>query len=119
MGLLARIGDWVDERTGWRTAGRAWLDSPVVGGAPWAAAMAASIATCVGVLALTGVLLMTAYGASPQAAWASVHYVQFVQDRGWIVRGLHYWAAQSLIVLAAVHVIHSAFIAAYCKPREV
>jgi len=119
MGLLTRIADWVDERTGWRTAGRAWLESPVVGGAPWAAAMAAALATCFGVLALTGVLLLTAYGASPQAAWASVHFVQFVQDRGWIVRGLHYWAAQALIVLAAAHVVHGAFIAGYRKPREV
>ena len=48
-------------------------------------------------LALTGLTLMTAYGASPQAAWASVHYVQFVQERGWVVRGLHFWAAGSCV----------------------
>jgi ubiquinol-cytochrome c reductase cytochrome b subunit len=119
MGKLARLGDWLEERTQWRTSMRAWLDHPVVGGAPWASAMAASVATCFALLALTGVTLMTAYGASPQAAWASVHYVQFVQDRGWVVRGLHYWAAQSLLVLAALHVIHGAFVASYRKPREV
>ena len=119
MGKLRRLGDWMEERTGWRTAARAWVDHPAVGGAPWAAAMAASVATCFVVLALTGLTLMTAYGASPQAAWASVHYVQFVQERGWVVRGLHYWAAQSLIVLAALHVVHGAFVASYRKPREV
>jgi ubiquinol-cytochrome c reductase cytochrome b subunit len=48
-----------------------------------------------------------------------VHYVQFVQERGWVVRGLHFWAAQSLIVLAALHVVHGAFVASYRKPREV
>jgi ubiquinol-cytochrome c reductase cytochrome b subunit len=119
MGLLGRIGAWLEERTGWRAAARAWVESPVVGGAPWASGMAAALATCFGILALTGLLLMTAYGASPQAAWASVHYVQFVQDRGWIVRGLHFWAAQGLVVLAAAHVVHGAFIAGYRKPREV
>jgi ubiquinol-cytochrome c reductase cytochrome b subunit len=119
MGRLRRVANWLDERTDWRSVARAWIDRPVVGGAPWASGMAAAVATCVGVLALTGLLLMTAYGASPQAAWASVHYVQFVQDRGWIVRGLHYWAAQALIVLAAVHVAHAALIASYRKPREV
>jgi ubiquinol-cytochrome c reductase cytochrome b subunit len=119
MGKLARLGDWLEERTGWRTAARGWADHPVVGGAPWAKAMAASVATCVAVLALTGLTLMTAYGASPQAAWASVHYVQFVQERGWVVRGLHFWAAQSLIVLAALHIVHGAFVASYRKPREV
>jgi len=119
MGMLGRVGDWMEERTGWRTAMRAWVDHPVVGGAPWAKAMAASVATCFGVLAVTGLTLMAAYGASPQAAWASVHYVQFVQDRGWVVRGLHFWAAQSLIVLAVLHVVHGAFVASYRKPREV
>jgi ubiquinol-cytochrome c reductase cytochrome b subunit len=109
----------MEERTRWRTATRGWIDRPIVGGAPWAAAMAASVATCVAILALTGLTLMTAYGASPQAAWASVHYVQFVQERGWVVRGLHFWAAQSLIVLAALHVVHGAFVASYRKPREV
>ncbi len=118
-GPLRRMGDWLEERTGWRTAARTWAHHPLAGGAPWAAAMAASVATCFGVLALTGVTLMTAYGASPQAAWASVHYVQFVQDRGWVVRGLHYWAAQGLIVLSALHVVHGALVASYRKPREV
>ena len=104
MGLPRRVADWLDERTEeWRAAARGWIEHPVVGGAPWASAMAASVATCFAVLALTGLTLMTAYGASPQAAWASVHYVQFVQERGWVVRGLHFWAAQSLLVLAAVH----------------
>jgi ubiquinol-cytochrome c reductase cytochrome b subunit len=114
-----RLGDWLEERTGWRTAARGWIDHPMVGGAPWASAMAASVATCFGVLALTGLTLMTAYGASPQAAWASVHYVQFVQSGGWLVRGLHYWAAQTLLVLAALHVAHGAFAASYRRPREV
>ena len=49
---------------------------------------------------------MTAYAPSPQSAWASVHYVQFVQRGGWLVRGLHFWAAQALFVLAALHVMH-------------
>ena len=116
---LGRLGDWLDERTGWRPALHRWIDHPVVGGAPWAAAMAASVVTCFGVLALTGLTLMTAYGASPQAAWASVHFVQFVQSGGWVVRGLHYWAAQSLFVLAALHVLHGAFAGSYRRPREV
>jgi ubiquinol-cytochrome c reductase cytochrome b subunit len=116
---MSHLGDWLEERTGWRTAARRWIDHPVVGGAPWASAMAASVATCFAVLALTGLTLMTAYGASPQAAWASVHYVQFVQGGGWVVRGLHYWAAQTLLVLAALHVLHGAFVASYRRPREV
>jgi ubiquinol-cytochrome c reductase cytochrome b subunit len=119
MGLLESIVDFVDERTGLRAAARGWVDHPAIGGSRWASAMAASVATCLGVLTLTGVVLMTAYSPSPQSAWASVHYIQFVQDRGWVVRGLHYWAAQALFVLAALHVLHGALTATYARPREI
>ncbi len=119
MSALRTIGDWLDERTGWRSWGGRWLDHPLVGGGAWGSAIAASVATCFGVLALTGLLLMTAYAPSPQSAWASVHYVQFVQRGGWVVRGLHFWAAQSLFVLGAVHVVHGALAATYRKPGEI
>ena len=45
--------------------------------------------------------------------------MQFVQRGGWVVRGLHFWAAQSLFVLAAVHVVHGALAASYRKPGEI
>jgi ubiquinol-cytochrome c reductase cytochrome b subunit len=117
-GPLHKIGDWLDERTAWRSAAPAWVDHPLVGGERWARAIAVAVATTLGVLALTGIVLMTAYAPSPQSAWASVHFVQFVQDRGWVVRGLHYWAAQVLLVLAALHILHGAFVGGYRKPRE-
>jgi ubiquinol-cytochrome c reductase cytochrome b subunit len=117
--MLNTIGSWLHERTAWRSWGPRLLDHPLVGGGPFGSALAASVATCFGVLALTGLLLMTAYAPSPQSAWASVHFVQFVQKGGWVVRGLHYWAAQSLFVLAAVHVVQGALAAVYRKPGEI
>jgi ubiquinol-cytochrome c reductase cytochrome b subunit len=119
MTALRTIGDWLQERTAWRSWGRRLLDHPLVGGGPWGSALAASVATCFGVLALTGVLLMTAYAPAPQSAWASVHYVQFMQPGGWLVRGLHYWAAQAMFVLAAVHILQGGLAGAYRKPGEI
>src|ERR1700679_127345 len=113
MSALRTVADWLDERTAWRSWSGTWLDHPAVGGGAWGSAIAASVATCFGVLALTGLILMTAYAPAPQSAWASVHYVQYVMAGGWILRGLHYWAAQSLFVLAAVHVVHGALAATY------
>ncbi len=98
---------------------RAWVNHPAVGGGPWARAIGSAVATCVGILGLTGVVLMTGYSPSPQGAWASVAFAQLVQDGGWLVRGMHYWAAQALMVLAALHVLHGAFVAAYRKPGEI
>ncbi|HEX3770668.1 MAG TPA: cytochrome b N-terminal domain-containing protein [Polyangiaceae bacterium] len=119
MSALKTAADWLDERTDWRSWSKSYLDHPLVGGGPLASAIAASVATCFGVLALTGVLLMTAYAPSPQTAWASVHYVEFVQAGGWLIRGLHYWAAQMFFVLAGLHVVQAALAGTYRKPGEV
>jgi ubiquinol-cytochrome c reductase cytochrome b subunit len=119
MAFLRVVGDWLDERTEWRAWAARWLEHPLVGGSRWASAMAAAVATCFLVLALTGIAMMTAYAPSPQSAWGSVHYIEYVLDRGWIVRGLHYWAAQALLVLAAVHIVHGVVTANYRAPREI
>ncbi len=118
MNLLDTVGDWIEQRTGSRAWARAWLDSSVPVGATWGRSLTAAVAASCGVLALSGVALMTAYAPSPQAAWASVHYVQFVQPYGWVVRGLHYWAAQTLFVLAALHILHGALAGVYRSERE-
>jgi ubiquinol-cytochrome c reductase cytochrome b subunit len=119
MGLLRTVGDWLDDRTSWRDGMSEWLDAKVFPRAVVPGFLAAAVLACLAVLGLTGVVLMTAYAPSPQTAWASVHYVQYVQQHGWIVRGLHYWAAQGLFVFAALHVLYGALAAGYRQPREV
>ncbi len=116
---LRDIGTFIEERTSLGTATARFLDARVPSGAWLSRMIASAIAACVVVLALSGVLLMTAYSPAPQSAWASVHYIEFVQDRGWIIRGLHYWAAQALFVLAALAVLHGALVASYRSPREI
>jgi ubiquinol-cytochrome c reductase cytochrome b subunit len=117
--LLRQLEDWIDERTTWRTGVSAWFDSSVPRGGGLAAALGASVVTCFVVLVVTGLVLMMGYAPSPQAAWASVHYVQFVQKGGWVLRGLHYWATQALFVLAALHIACVALVASPRRPREI
>jgi ubiquinol-cytochrome c reductase cytochrome b subunit len=119
MSWLEAVGDWLDERTGSRSWARAWMDSSVASEPVWRAALTTAVVTCIGVLALSGVVLMTAYAPSPQTAWASVHYIQFVLAQGWILRGLHYWAAQMLFVLAALHILLGALGGVYRGGREI
>jgi len=118
MGWLRDIGAFVEERTSLGTATALFLDTRSPSGAWLSRLLASAIAACVAVLALTGVVLMMAYSPSPQSAWASVHYIEFVLAHGWILRGLHFWAAQALFVLAALAILHGALVAAYRAPRE-
>jgi ubiquinol-cytochrome c reductase cytochrome b subunit len=112
----ARLGDWIEERTGLRTAMRVWIDAPAVAMDVGTQLLGAAVSACFAVLVLTGVVLMSTYDPSPESAWASTHYVQFMMPHGWIVRGLHYWAAQALFVLAPMHILYGAIVAIY-RPR--
>ena len=38
---------------------------------------------------------------------------------GWLVRGLHFWGANFIVVAAAVHLLRVFFYASYKSPREV
>jgi ubiquinol-cytochrome c reductase cytochrome b subunit len=117
--IFSTVVDWLDERTGHRAAWRAWIEAPGTPVQPATRVLNAAVGSAFAVLVVTGLVLMTEYAPSPQSAWASVHYTQFVQPLGWLLRGLHYWAAQALFVLAAGRILYGAVVAAYRPQREI
>lgn len=113
-----RLGDWLDARTGHRHILHELLDEPVVGGARWAYVYGSALTLAFVVQAVTGLLLMTTYAPSAQTAWASVHYISYSLSGGWIIRGLHHFGAQAMVVVAVLHLGQVALFGAYKKPRE-
>lgn len=63
--------------------------------------------------AVTGTLMMTVYSPSPNTAWGSVWFLQTQVDGGWLVRGLHTFASNAMLVLCALHVCHWVFTNGY------
>jgi ubiquinol-cytochrome c reductase cytochrome b subunit len=119
VSALKRLGDFVDERTGHRALLAHALDEPVKGGARWAYVFGSALLGSFLVQVVTGIALMTSYAPSEKTAWASVHYITFVQSGGWLVRGLHHFGAQAMVVVLAAHLAQVALFGAYKKPREV
>lgn len=72
----------------------------------------------VAVLALTGVLEMFYYVPSPQEAAQSIQQLSFLVPYGGLVRNLHYWAAQLLVLSTSIHLLRVLFTAAYAPPRR-
>jgi ubiquinol-cytochrome c reductase cytochrome b subunit len=68
---------------------------------------------------ITGLFLWTAYSPSAQTAWESVYYIQYEMTWGWLVRGIHHFAAQAMVVLLALHLMQVVIDGAYRAPREV
>ncbi|MBX3209532.1 MAG: cytochrome b N-terminal domain-containing protein [Labilithrix sp.] len=111
--------EFLDERTGIKRLGAHLLDEPIKGGARWAYVFGSALLGSFMVQAVTGVALMTSYAPSDKTAWASVHFIQFQQAGGWLVRGLHHFGAQAMVILLGAHLAQVALFGAYKKPREV
>jgi quinol-cytochrome oxidoreductase complex cytochrome b subunit len=70
------------------------------------------------VLGVTGILEMFYYIPNPESAALSVQIITYHVPLGWLIRNLHYWAAQLLLVVSALHLLRVIFTAAYPHPRR-
>jgi ubiquinol-cytochrome c reductase cytochrome b subunit len=70
------------------------------------------------ILIITGIILAQFYNPDPVAANASVRHIVEGVYAGRYVRGLHFWAAEAMYVLAILHLLRIYVTAAYKRPRE-
>jgi len=70
------------------------------------------------VLIVSGVLLMYYYTPTPQEAPLSIQTLTFLVPFGWLVRNLHYWAAQLLVLVVVIHLMRVVFTGACAPPRR-
>jgi ubiquinol-cytochrome c reductase cytochrome b subunit len=117
-GLFARVDGWLDERIAHRSLLRELLDEPVPGGARWSYVFGSALSIVFSIQLVTGLLLMTVYAPSATTAWASVHYISNRLAAGWLIRGLHHFGSQAMVVLLAAHLVQVALFGAYKRPRE-
>jgi quinol-cytochrome oxidoreductase complex cytochrome b subunit len=86
----------------------------------WTATLGLGIASVSAFLItlVTGVLLMFYYKPSPDAAYQSIKDIHFVVPTGRLIRNLHRWAANVMVVTVILHMARAFYTAAYRKPRE-
>ena len=111
--------NWLDDRTGFRDAMHEALYERIPGGARWRYVWGSTLVFTFAVQMITGMFLWMAYSPSTQTAWESVYYIQHVMQYGWLVRGLHHFTAQAMIVLLALHLMQVIIDGAYKAPREI
>lgn len=70
------------------------------------------------VLIATGVVLAQFFNPMPEAANQSVRHIEQEVFIGSFVRGVHYWAAQAMYVLAGLHLVRVFLTGSYKRPRE-
>ena len=70
------------------------------------------------VLLATGLLEMYFYIPSPEQAAISVETITTLAPFGSLVRNLHYWSAQLLVIVMTIHLLRVALTGAYAPPRR-
>lgn len=70
------------------------------------------------ILAVTGVLLLMYYQPSTTEAYGSVVLITNIVPYGWLIRGLHHWAGNLLILMVVLHMARVFFYGAYKPPRD-
>ena len=111
--------NWLDDRTGARGLLRSALYERIPGGARWRYVWGSTLVLAFVSQMVTGVGLWMFYSAGAQSAWESVFFIQYEVQGGWLLRSLHHYMAQVMVVLLAVHLAQVVIDGAYRAPREV
>lgn len=119
QGIIKRFGNFLDDRTGWRALLHEALFERVPGGARWRYVWGSALVFAFMTQVVTGLFLWASYSASGQTAWESVWYIQHEMAGGWLLRGIHHFMAQAMVILLALHLLQVVIDGAYKAPREV
>jgi ubiquinol-cytochrome c reductase cytochrome b subunit len=72
-----------------------------------------------GIQVVTGTLLALYYSPTPEAAYESVLSITSDVQFGWLIRSMHHWAANLMLVFLVLHLLRIFAQAAYKYPREI
>jgi quinol-cytochrome oxidoreductase complex cytochrome b subunit/mono/diheme cytochrome c family protein len=111
--------NWLDHRTGYRAFVHEALFERIPGGARWRYVWGSTLVFAFVTQVVTGIFLWMAYSPSSQTAWESVYYIQHEMTGGWLLRGIHHFMAQAMVVLLAIHLMQVIIDGAYRAPREI
>jgi len=67
----------------------------------------------------TGILLLLYYRPTAEGAFESVQFIVTQVHYGWLIRNIHCWSANLMILMLFIHMFSAFLMKAYRKPREI
>jgi hypothetical protein len=114
-----RAAGWVDERYQISEPLTKVLKKPVPKYAlRWFYCLGGITAFLFVVQGITGILLAFYYKPTPEAAYASIQYIETQVYFGSSIRAIHHWCANAMIVVCTAHMLRVFIMGAYKRPRE-
>lgn len=117
LGWINRLIDWIDERVGIRQIVSYALHVTIPRSAH-TYYLGGITLFFFGVQGITGILLAIYYHPTPEAAYDSILFIMNDVNFGWLIRSIHAWSANLMIIFCVLHLLRVAIQGAYRPPRE-
>lgn len=112
------ILDYLNTRMGFTSRHRRVMDKPVPGWINYFYCFGGVTFTLFILLFLTGLLLSMHYTPSEAEAYLSIQRLHKNVPLGNLLRATHHWAANLMVVMAALHMVRVFITGSYKNPRE-
>ncbi len=66
----------------------------------------------------SGIWLSFYYVPTPEGAYRSVFYISHYVNYGWLIRSIHSWGSQLMVIFVIAHMLRVVITGSYKKPRE-
>ncbi len=118
MHLLKKAWAWFDDRTDLSKVLGPILRHPVPPGTGWKYVFGSATLFSFFVQVVTGIALATAYVSSAGQAYDALQWITNKAAFGNILRGMHYFGASAMVLMAGIHMIRTFLTGSYKFPRE-
>ncbi|PQO41087.1 cytochrome b N-terminal domain-containing protein [Blastopirellula marina] len=116
--MIAEIWKWIDDRSGFSDVVKPMLEHIVPSDARWWYVFGSATLCAFIVQVLSGIALAMVYVPGGDAAYESLKYITDDATMGYLVRGMHYYGATAMVMLAVIHMTQVFLHASYKYPRE-
>src|SRR5919202_4641495 len=112
------LADWMEERTGIVSITEKMLYEPTPKRGRLLYTLGSATLFLITLQFLTGILLLLYYVPTTDHAWDSIFYIMNAVYFGRLIRGIHFWSANALIIVIGLHMVRTFLSGSYKAPRE-
>jgi len=111
--MIEKAWSWFTERWPFYPLKHLLLDEEIKGGARYAYTLGSAVLIVFTLQAVSGIVMLFYYVPAVDHAYDSVSYLRVHVPFGWLVHNIHYWGANAMVLLIALHMIRVFVWAAY------
>ncbi len=112
------LAGWMEERTGIVSLTEKLLYEPTPKRGRLLYTLGSATLFLITLQFLTGILLLFYYVPTTDDAWDSIYYIMNNVYFGQLIRGIHFWSANALIIVIGLHMVRTFLSGSYKAPRE-